>query len=753
MRSATATLLIFALSCGLAAENVEKTQRKALEAHAKAMIAEAKSLETAGQLAEARIKYAESQAMLETKEALEGIKHLDGEIHKQVNDALNRSRKLYEAHKYKEALADLEQATKVGASEGVLSFNLALCHFQLGERDKAVENLDNAIRDTQDPKVKQRLRQLLTSLVTGENGGGANEKEKDRVLQFNHLADSLGFDASLQNDFLESDVATDDEAFSTADAPPAHISKASLQQDLVPRSNSHSVSNHKSNTCAALEELKSEVRSPSTLFDRANCAEIGGRPEEAVALLQQYKESAPQALDSERVQARIAELQSLLVLPDPQGAEIRKLYAAAYTHLAERKYDRAIAGFERAKSVSPDFALTYWKLALLSEAMGNLDRARVNFVRYQQLAQDQSAKDEAEFHLATLDAKRSKYDEEVGDAEDILSELFNRAMNLTFNLDGSRSAIRARRAQVRKKQDQKKDQNRVGGFAIPYAYAQQELGRASEHLQVALALFPLAPEANELMGLVYLQANDGRAAVKNYDAVASQGLPVAFYAEMRGHKLDHAVKCELTRDKVRLIFLSSYDKKGNSTPPDKDAGEDGLGDLTLASSNARQAFDSIDLSLSDIKKVETNRGLLTLKLAKQEFTLAPIYLPSYTPVEGPPARRFANNYTRLFIRYPGLENSKLGAEGMTGGEKFVMGYKIASASLNIATSLNPMGAIEAAQSAISIARTIHSAMASLSVTFASWERSVDDQQELLSGPSFKTIPTEPMNLTFAHELK
>ena len=106
----------------------------------------------------------------------------------------------------------------------------------------------------------------------------------------------------------------------------------------------------------------------------------------------------------------------------------------------------------------------------------------------------------------------------------------------------------------------------------------------------------------------------------------------------------------------------------------KPAGDDGLGDLTLAPGDKRHEHDSLDLSLSDIKRVETNKGMLTVKLAKQEFMLAPIYLASFTPVEGPPARRFANNYTRLFIRYPGLEDSKLGAEGMTGGEKFKMGY-------------------------------------------------------------------------------
>jgi hypothetical protein len=371
-------------------------------------------------------------------------------------------------------------------------------------------------------------------------------------------------------------------------------------------------------------------------------------------------------------------------------------------------------------------------------------QAREHLLRYQQLTSDDAAKNEADLHLTTLNAKRSKYEDEVGDAEDILSDLFNRGMNLSFNLDANRSAIRARRARVKNKKQQK--YSLVGGFAVPYPYAQQQLARATEHLQVALARFPLGAEANELMGLVFLQANDGHAAVKNFDAVASQGLPVGFYAEMRGRKMDQAVKIELSRDRVRLIFLSSYDKKGAPVAPNKAAGDDGLGDITLAPGDKRQEFDSLDLSLSDIKKVETHSGLLAIKLNKQEYALSPIYLPSYTPVQGPQARRFANNYTRLFIRYPGLEDSKLGAEGMTGGEKFKMGVNIANEGLNIATNLNPIGSIQATMSAISIARTIHSAMASLSVTFAAWERSVDDQQQLLSGPSFKTIPSGPQNL-------
>jgi hypothetical protein len=86
-----------------------------------------------------------------------------------------------------------------------------------------------------------------------------------------------------------------------------------------------------------------------------------------------------------------------------------------------------------------------------------------------------------------------------------------------------------------------------------------------------------------------------------------------------------------------------------------------------ASAPRQQGFDSLDLTLSEIKKVETDKGLLKLKLAQQEIYLSPIYLPSFTPIEGPPARRFANNYTRLFVRYPGLEDSKLGTEGVQDG--------------------------------------------------------------------------------------
>ena len=94
----TKTILLVLLLCsGLAADNLEKTQKKELEAGVKTMTAEAERLQQAGQLAEARTKYAESQALIEVKEVTEAIKHLDEEIHRRVKDALNQSRKLYDS--------------------------------------------------------------------------------------------------------------------------------------------------------------------------------------------------------------------------------------------------------------------------------------------------------------------------------------------------------------------------------------------------------------------------------------------------------------------------------------------------------------------------------------------------------------------------------------------------------------------------------------------------------------------------------
>ena len=443
-------IVLILLAANLFAENLEKTQKKELETQAKALISEAKALEKSGQLAEARSKYAESQSLIETGDATNAIKHLDDEIHKRVKDALNNSHKLYDVHKYKEAGDVLQEGMKLGAYQSVLAYNLALTNYQAGNRVEAVESLTRAIAGTPDPRQKEKLLELLTFFITGENGTTIGPSSKESIVSANRLVESVGVEASLEDELGEEAEESFTDTPSTPVLKPASAASTNTLTNLE----------RQSSLCSSLDALKDTLaNSPSAIYDRANCAQSNSRPSEAVKLLQKYLELAPAAQDAGDARTRIAELQSLLALPAPNGHEVRRLHASAYGYLAQHRYNGALDSFKKATELAPDFALNHWKLALLYEALGDVDKARENYIHYQQLTTDQSAKDEAMLHLSTLDAKKTKYDEEVDEAEDILSDLFNRGMNLSFNMDGKRSAIpgtsRAHQKEKRPGQGQK----------------------------------------------------------------------------------------------------------------------------------------------------------------------------------------------------------------------------------------------------------------------------------------------------------
>ena len=291
---AIATVVLFCSS--LPAENLEKTQKKELEAQVKTMTAEAERLAKTGQLAEARAKYAESQALLEMKDVTDAIKHLDEDIRKRVKGVLSESRKLYDAHKFKEAAAALDEGMKLQASQSVLAYDLALCYHQLGERAKALEYLRKAQAGTADPKQKQKLSQLLTFFTTGENGLSLSDSDKDRISRVNHLSESVGVEAYLE------DAEGAEESLSEGDTSAPPPSPTSLKTNVPASTHSNANANHRSSLCNALGELKSTLASsPSATFNLANCAETNGRATEAVRLLEKYLEIAPGALDGDEI--------------------------------------------------------------------------------------------------------------------------------------------------------------------------------------------------------------------------------------------------------------------------------------------------------------------------------------------------------------------------------------------------------------------------------------------------------------------
>src|ERR1700690_1490100 len=309
-------LLIFLLCSGLAAENLEKTQKKELEGQVKTMTAEAQALQRAGQLAEARAKYTESQALIEVNEVTDAIKHLDEEIKKRVKDSLNESHKLYEARKFKEAAAVLDAGMKLQAFQAVLAYNIALCYYQLGDRAQALEYVRKAKAGTADPKEKQKLLQLQTFFTTGENGLPVNEGDRDRINRVNSLSEGVGLEASLADEggAEESFSATDTPSSETPPAQPA--TQVVLKTDRPANSHSDTRAAHRSSLCNALAELKGPLaNSPSATFNLANCAESNARTAEAARLLEKYLEMSPNALDADDVRARIADLKMLLTLP------------------------------------------------------------------------------------------------------------------------------------------------------------------------------------------------------------------------------------------------------------------------------------------------------------------------------------------------------------------------------------------------------------------------------------------------------
>jgi hypothetical protein len=83
----------------------------------------------------------------------------------------------------------------------------------------------------------------------------------------------------------------------------------------------------------------------------------------------------------------------------------------------------------------------------------------------------------------------------------------------------------------------------------------------------------------------------------------------------------------------------------------------------------------------DVKVVETKDNAVVVALPDKKLTIFPSKFTGDPPYMGAAARKFANTYTRLFRDYLGIDDAKLGREGRTGGEKFMLGMTMAGAGM------------------------------------------------------------------------
>jgi tetratricopeptide (TPR) repeat protein len=706
--------------------------KKQLEAHAKQLIGEGKALEDQGKLNEAKDKYIDAEAVYSTSDALDAIKRINDAQKQKAETALGEARRLYDAGNYKDSLDQLRHGLETTPGSPAFEFDVALCYLKLGDRANAELYLEMATSGMGADKERPRLLELDSSILMGTEQPAAVSDPPANVEAFN---------AS----YREQD----------RDAADPKAAGGSL--------------------CQQTAQLKTAYpTNPAVVFNAAKCAEEDATQGDAALELASYVMLAPNALDRSDAEALVRSWQSLSDLPGDTGQSVRRHFANASRYLDYRRYDHAIGEYEDAAKDLPDFAQTEWQLGLLYEACGNVAKTRDHFKRFQQLEKDPARHSAADAHVANIDRRRAVYDANVRDAQDILTGLL--LPSLGISNEGAKHKDKLTHRQRRYASSRYKEESRATE-KLSEPYVEREFDRARQDLDSAADLFPLAAEANQMLALIYLQGNNWPEAYRSYDAVASQGFPVSFYAQEptgTDDKEVRAVKVEISANSIRIITLATYDSsKKISTAPDQSAGDDDLGNLVISAGTPPDPdAQAVTIHAEDLKGIETQNNFVELKLAKDKIYLAPLNMLSTVPFEGGAARTYGNEYTRMFIRYLGFEDAKLGKEGMTNGEKFMLGFQIARIGMGVA--MMGVGAPMAYGSAVRMVQLVHAlqifhevtqGVRAVNVTDATisladdlaesvetLERTSSEERRAVEGIHFKFIPDEPVPLKFKEKI-
>ncbi|MGB6546784.1 MAG: tetratricopeptide repeat protein [Candidatus Acidiferrales bacterium] len=738
MKPSTAIFALFLIVSpfpSVASQQSQPSQpdKKQLQAKAKELVDQGKALEQQGKLAEAKDKYVDAEGVMSTGDALSGIHRIDDEQQTQAQSIVADAHRLFDAGKFADSILQLQKALEIEPSDAAVHFDLALCYVKTGDRASAASNLDFAIAALPNQKERADLLAMRSTILMGTPAPDASGQAK------NSLA---GFNASYLQE----------------DRDPADATKA--EEGL----------------CDQAKELQAAFpTNAAVIFNSAKCADEDARPGDAAHQLAAYLKAAPDALDRADAQTQQEAMTSLAGLTGDTGQSVRQHYATAARYLDYRHYDRAISEYQAAEQALPNYAPTEWQLGILYESMGDVAKARQHLQLYGQLETDAARKSQADMHLASLDNRRSVYDGNVEDAQDILTALFVHAMGI--DTEGAKHKAKLSHKEKKHASSRYQEATRATG-KLSEPYVERQLSLAQADVEAATEIFPLGAEANELLALIQLQANNWSGAYGSYDAIASQGFPVSFYAQVtsqHANKVVRAAKVEIGSDSVRLVYLSSYnEKKQISEAPDKPAGDDNLGNLVVSSDEPPDAdAEALTIHPADLKGVSTNNNFVQLKLQTDQIYISPLDMLADAPFKGGAARSFGNEYTRMFIRYLGYADTKLGRGGMTSGEKGKLGFEISESGMTEGATVGMMGmgAPTSYGSAARSAQLNHALDVYISVNtgtptasqsqgvadsmragITAIEQATDDDQRVLDGMEFKVIPTQAVALKFRDKM-
>jgi tetratricopeptide (TPR) repeat protein len=683
-------LLAVAQASVLAADK----QRKAKESEAKRLTGLGRTAEKQGHLLEARQQYLDSEHVLFTKDAEDGLERVAEAADKQVTSLMSDAAKAYAAENFAKAAQFLESASALHPGSLAIGCNLALTKYQQGHREDALAWLDQCVAALRDPEPRRQLAELYTALSTGDRQSVAAPAVRQQVARLNNAI-------LLQSD---KDPQPDDDA---PTAPAVGL-------------------------CAQMKPLQAGLRrNPAMLFNLAKCAESEGRLDQAIQLLTEYRDAVPMAADADEVQARAVLLKGLTELPEPNGAVVRTLYASAAKHVDTREYDRAIADYQKADEAIPAFVETKRRLATLFEAQGQIDRAQGYWLQVAAADTVQDGRQQTPLVVEALSAEKAQYDELVGGARQLLHELLGRGLLGGEQVGRIYAAYRLQLANEKIQAAESllplaPEANLLQSFTCSQLNDFRCV-RASFDAQRSLAL-PVS-----FYAAVFYKAGDPKNRPKQ---VRTYG------------------KFEFEKGTLRFAEISTVNpKKHTAQLAGTSAGEDQLGRIGAGDGLRSAGFQGFTVSVTAIKHLETSNGILYLevddrRVKHRKMFIEPLSFVLELPPTGPGARRYMNNYINIAETYGGVEKTKLGKESTTAGEKMKMVYNVINIGMSVTSVM--FGDFF---SIVDVATGVNSLAHKVGLSQQQVRRLEMERRQVIRGVPFKVIPTEPASLAFRKELK
>jgi tetratricopeptide (TPR) repeat protein len=447
-------------------------------------------------------------------------------------------------------------------------------------------------------------------------------------------------------------------------------------------------------------------KTPSILFNLAKCSEDAGNLEDAQRYFADYMKASPDSTALPEAKDASTQLDSILAFNGPQHDDVRQHYRTAAQYLVKGRYALALKEYEQVPSIAPGFAFGHRQLGLFYEALGRTDDASRELVAY--AGMDGVPVEERQW----ADTERSALADKKGKYDAALRNASTRVRPLLF----------------------------TGHSGENSATSDDVIKSLAE----ATAEFPLAPEANRLLGFMYVEAGYPAGAKHAYDAAAAGGADPFFFAwvwglkDIKGEAFTF-IQVKMDGLQIEPLYSPGKRKKGevaNDPQPCHSVMEST--DVLLPTTTCGEF-----IAAKDIHSIESKQMGIEVTSGGKPIVLKPVNLFQEDPADyGPAGRKFGNQYARVIQRYMENDVTKLGAEHMTGGEKFGMGLMIASSAMGgVGGAIH---ALSAAQAAISVSIAAAQALQLL--------QQYRHEKALMAQPGvYKPIPVDPAPLAFRVE--